>query len=91
MLGQRKNETIDALAQRLQREITESIETYRAALKRLDWEFEFADDSRAYNLGRVEFARLTVLQRNLDPRATIWNSMAPRRHRRVLQCVLKPG
>lgn len=45
---------------------------YAALLKRMDWQFEFADDSRTYRAGRDTLDRLRVLQPQVDPEGSQW-------------------
>ncbi|WNO06008.1 hypothetical protein [Rhodoferax mekongensis] len=52
------------------------MQTYRAALKNMDWQYEYADDSLAYTKGKLQFNELKRQQQLLDPDARIWNEYA---------------
>lgn len=49
---------------------------YVRDLRRMDWTFEFSDDHTVYRRGRQELDRLRSIQRELDPRGTLWNQHA---------------
>lgn len=58
------------------------LDAYRAALAAHDWYFEYSDDHGVWCAGRASLARITNMQRALDPDLAIWNLYAP--HTRAL-------
>lgn len=53
---------------------------YEAALRRMDWQFEFSDDGEVYRRGRAELQCLRTMQAELDPTGAVWRSIAPHTH-----------
>lgn len=51
---------------------------YIAALRRMDWAFEWSDDHRVWTRGRDELTRLRAEQCELDPTGALWLANAPR-------------
>ena len=64
-------------------EVTEKTwETYESLLRHHDWFYEYSDDHRVWNEGRLAYSRICNLRKRLgleDPfRAqTIWNKHCP--------------
>lgn len=56
---------------------------YIALLKAHDFQFEFADDVRAWRRGHYERQALRAMQERLDPNFEAWNAHAPKDQRRV--------
>lgn len=56
--------------------LAERAEAYIAALKRFDWQFEHADDHRAWRRGRDELVRLRAERAVVDPGSVIWLELA---------------
>jgi len=52
-------------------------EAYAHALVNLDWSFSSTSDHRAATVGRETFEGLRSMQKKLDPRRSIWNSIVP--------------
>lgn len=55
----------------------EPVETYRRLLASHDWQYEHADDHRAFKRGHYERQALLALQQKHDPDHAIWNQLAP--------------
>ena len=53
------------------------LDTYRRLLASHDWQYERADDQRAWRQGHYERQALLALQQKHDTDWTIWNSVAP--------------
>lgn len=53
------------------------LDRYRAMLRAHDWYFEYSDDYRVWQLGRLAQEQLEFLRRELDPDYAIWNTIAP--------------
>ena len=49
------------------------IETYKHALMRFDWQFQFSDDGSAVRRARAALELLREQQTELDPSGEIWN------------------
>lgn len=67
--------------------ITTRVQTraaYLNDLKSHDWEYQFADDHRAYERGRDSLANLKACQPVLDPNGAIWDSVAPQGHKLLI-------
>ena len=54
------------------------VESYRAALLRFDWTYEYSDDQRVWIRGNCDLAELRLAQPEIDPSGSIWLEMAPR-------------
>lgn len=50
---------------------------YITALRKHDWQSEFADDMSAVRAGRESLKRLVELRAEIDPSGEVWNSVAP--------------
>lgn len=56
---------------------------YQAALKKHDWDFEFADDGAAYRAGLEVLKALRAAQPIHDPKNKLWNQHASQYYRRL--------
>ncbi|MEY5101228.1 MAG: hypothetical protein RJA36_3947 [Pseudomonadota bacterium] len=65
----------------LAEEAQQELAPYTEALKRHDWNYEFADDSRAWRAGLEQRKQLMAMRARLDPSGAIWNRFAPAAHR----------
>lgn len=61
-------------------EAAAELEPYTQALKRHDWNYEFAE-GRAWRAGLEERKALLAMRAQLDPSGAIWNRFAPAGHR----------
>lgn len=53
------------------------LELYTNALRKHDWFYSYSDDGAVFERGAREFGRLQGLQKTLDAKHAIWNSIAP--------------
>jgi hypothetical protein len=56
---------------------------YVAKLYEQDWTYEFSDDHRVYEEGRIQMHTLQALQREIDPAHVLWNMHCPQVHCRA--------
>lgn len=50
---------------------------YRLAMRQHDWSHEFSDEHRVWKAGRESLAKITEMQKDIDPDGEIWNQHAP--------------
>jgi hypothetical protein len=62
-------------------QVTPQMQQYHQLLARHDWEFNYADDHRAFMAGSVSMGQLRALQPTVDPYFDIWNIYAPSAHK----------
>lgn len=55
---------------------------YRRALSEHDWTYNFSSDHHVRRAGEADRAQLISQQRDIDPGAVIWNSLAPEGYRK---------
>ena len=53
------------------------MDEYIALLQSYDWLYSYTDDHSVWLKGEKQAARLSVLRRELDPQALIWDQYAP--------------
>ena len=62
-------------------EEAQELAPYTEALQRHDWEYDHADDGRAWRAGLEQRKQLLSMRAALDPSGAIWNRFAPAGHR----------
>lgn len=67
------------------------LSAYRKALQSHDFEFEMSEDFSRYEAGRDCLAQLRLVQKEVDPLAEVWNSIAPPEHRILMDVVTAAG
>lgn len=50
---------------------------YRELLAAHDWLFEFSDDQRVWERGRLQRRDLNLMRAELDEQSAVWNALAP--------------
>lgn len=59
---------------------TQTLNEYRELLRTHDWQSEYSDDHGAFTRGRARLSALQLLRKQIDPDASVWNSIAPVTH-----------